>query len=82
MKKQSDAWKDEWKQMPEFHMEDQSSYRKLFVHFRNEEDVQKFAKLMGQTITPKTKSIWFPYMPPRRYAHLEYVDDCNKADEK
>ena len=48
----------EWDGMPEFVMEDQSSKRKVVVHFRNEEDVQKFAKLMDQTITPKQKSLW------------------------
>ncbi len=74
-KKINESWKQEWIDMPEFHMEDLSSYRKLFVHFRNEEDVQKFAELIGQTITPKQKSLWFPEMPPRRYADKRYVDE-------
>lgn len=65
----------EWKDMPEFNQEDLTSHRKIVVHFRNDEDVKKFAELIGQKITPKQPSCWFPYMPPRRYAHLLYVGD-------
>lgn len=66
-------WKDEWKDMPEFEQEDLTSKRKIVVHFRNDEDVEKFTKLMEQNITPKQKSIWFPYLAPRRYANKRYV---------
>jgi len=65
----------EWQDMPEFFQEDLTPYRVLNVRFRNEEDVQKFAELMGQKITPKLKTIWFPYAEPRVVAHLRYVDE-------
>jgi hypothetical protein len=68
-------WKNEWKDMPEFVQEDLTSYRKIVVHFRNDEDVKKFAELIGQKITQKKPSLWFPEMLPRRYAHLRYVDN-------
>jgi hypothetical protein len=68
-------WEDEWKDMPEFVQEDLTSKRKIIVHFRNDEDVAKFAELMEQKITPKQKSLWYPHMPPRRYAHLRYSND-------
>ena len=68
-------WQDEWKDMPEFHQEDLTSHRKIIVHFRNDEDVEKFAELLDQKITPKQKSLWYPYLGPRRYAHLRYVDE-------
>jgi len=71
----NEAWKEEWKDMPEFEMEDLTSYRKLFVHFRNEEDVKRFAELIEQNINPKQKSLWFPEMKPRRYADKRYVDE-------
>lgn len=71
-------WQDEWKEMPEFHQEDLTSQRKIVVHFRNNEDVQKFEELMNQKITLKQKSIWYPYMPLRRYAHLRYVDTIDE----
>lgn len=66
-------WQKEWKDMPEFVQEDLTSQRKIVVHFRNEEDVKRFAELIGQNITPKQPSLWFPEMLPRRYAHLRYV---------
>ena len=65
----------EWQDMPEFVQEDLTPYRVLNVRFRNEEDVQKFAELMGQKITPKLKTIWFPYAEPRTVAHLRYIDE-------
>ena len=73
--KRNDTWQKEWKDMPEFHQEDLTAYRKLFVHFRSEEDVQKFAELLGQTITPKQKAIWFPVWEKRRYADKRYIDE-------
>lgn len=75
MPPRNEKWKNEWKNMPEFIQEDQSSYRKIVIHFKNEEDVQKFAELIGQKITPKQKSTWFPQIAPRRYAHLRYFDE-------
>ncbi len=68
-------WQKEWKDMPEFFQEDLTSYRKIVIHFRNNEDVKKFAELIGQKITPKQPSLWYPEMLPRRYAHLKYVDN-------
>jgi hypothetical protein len=65
----------EWVGMPEFKSQDQTSHRKIIVHFRNDEDVEKFAELMGQKITRKQPSLWYPYMPPRRTTHLLYVED-------
>lgn len=68
-------WEDEWTDMPEFDMVDQSPKRKIVVSFRNDEDVQKFAELIGQNITPKQKSLWYPFMPKRKYADKRYVDE-------
>ena len=67
-------WKDEWQDMPEFEMEDLSSFRKIIVHFRNQEDIDKFAELIGQKIT-KAPSIWYPEWKKRRYADKRYVDE-------
>jgi|TARA_R100001594_G_scaffold7640_1_gene20510 hypothetical protein len=67
-------WKDEWQDMPEFKMEDLSSFRKIVVHFRNQEDIDKFAKLIGQKIT-KAPSLWYPEWKKRRYADKRYVDE-------
>lgn len=74
-RKRDESWKEEWKDMPEFHQEDLTSHRKIVVHFRNDEDVAEFEEMMKQKITPKQKSIWWPYMPPRRYADKLYVTE-------
>ena len=74
-KKQYEKEFAEWKDMPEFIQEDLSSFRKIVLHFRNQEDVDAFAKLINQTLTPKQKSTWFPIMEPRRYANKRYVDE-------
>ena len=73
VKKKND-WKKEWEDMPEFEMEDLSSFRKIVVHFRNQEDIDKFAELIGQKIT-KAPSIWYPEWKKRRYADKRYVDE-------
>ena len=68
-------WRKEWQGMPEFFQEDLTPYRVLNLRFRNEEDVQEFAKLVEQVITPKQKALWFPYAEFRRASHLRYVDE-------
>jgi hypothetical protein len=53
-------WEEHWVGMPEFDQEDNPPYKKIFLNFRNEEDYKAFAKLIGQNLTEKTKSIWYP----------------------
>lgn len=66
---------EEWNGMPEFHQDDLMPYRTINVRFRNQEDVERFAKLMEQMITPKQKTIWFPYAEPRRASAFQYFDE-------
>jgi predicted AlkP superfamily phosphohydrolase/phosphomutase len=65
-------WKNEWKNMPEFVQEDMTPHRTLYVHFENEENLNKFLELIDQEITPKTKYIWFPDTEKR--IKSKYVD--------
>lgn len=51
---------EEWKGMPEFEQEDKTSEFSLIVHFASKRDAEAFAKLVKQSITDKTKSIWYP----------------------
>lgn len=67
-------WQAHWRDMPEFVQEDLWAKRTIKIHFRSDEDVQRFAALIGQTITPKQKSLWFPEAAPRRKAHLRYLE--------
>lgn len=53
-------WQEEWQNMPEFIQEDKEPYQSIVVSFETKEDVQKFSELVGQKLTYKTKSIWFP----------------------
>lgn len=72
---ENDSWENHWVDMPEFKQEDLTSFRKIVVHFRNQEDIDKFSELIGQKITNRQPSLWFPEMKPRRYAHLRYVKE-------
>jgi hypothetical protein len=65
----------EWVGMPEFVQEKQKPYAELIVRFRNEEDLQKFAKLINQKITLKTKSIWHPEIVRGIHSNKRYIDD-------
>jgi len=71
-------WEREWQGLPEFLQNDKRPRRTLLMHFRNEEDVQLFAKLVGQKITPRTKFVWYPPMPKFSYAQLRYVEKEKK----
>jgi hypothetical protein len=65
----------EWAGMPEFTQDDQTSWKQVIVHFNTPEDLEAFAKLVGQTLTPKTRSIWFPEAEIGRLVTKRYVDD-------
>jgi len=54
---------DEWVGMPEFHQVKVEPFSKITIRFETEEDLNNFAELIGQKLTPKTKSIWHPYKP-------------------
>lgn len=49
----------EWVGMPEMSQEDQLGLH-LVVRFRTAEDMARFAKLVKQSLTGKTRAIWFP----------------------
>lgn len=64
-----------WHDMPEFHQPKKEEYHLLYVRFRNEEDLQEFAKLLDQTITKNTKSIWYPKLDRFQNSLLRYIDE-------
>jgi len=53
-------WKKYWKGMPEYDQNDNPPWKQIYLNFRNEQDYNDFAKLIGQNLSDKTKSIWFP----------------------
>jgi hypothetical protein len=51
---------NEWIGMPEFDQSDRTSKFEVVVHFLSESQRDAFAELVGQKITAKTHSIWYP----------------------
>jgi len=68
-------WEEHWNGMPEYSHKDLSPKFQIIVSFENYEDVQKFAKLVDQRLTPKTQSIWYPEVEIGRYANKRYTDE-------
>ncbi len=62
----------EWQGMPECEAE-AVSFRSLVLHFRNQDDVNEFSKLLEQTITDKTKFLWFPIAEHETFIDKKYV---------
>lgn len=64
----------EWVGMPEFQQENLPD-RAIILHFKTDRDVRDFAKLIDQTITEKTKYLYFPKQVLERTAHLRYQSE-------
>ena len=68
-------WKKEWQGMPEFVQEDTPPYARIIVRFQSEADLQEFAKLIGQRLTRKTKSLWHPQLVRGINANKRWKDE-------
>lgn len=69
---------DHWKGMPEFSQLDKKPYKQVIVSFETAEDMHKFAKLVGQKLSAKTQSIWFPAASIETYMDKRYTDKKKK----
>ena len=65
----------DWIGMPEFKQEKQRPYAMINVRFETKEDLEEFAKLIGQKLTEKTKSIWHPKLERGTGPVKRYVDE-------
>ena len=65
----------EWEGMPEFVQEKQEPFSKIIVRFETEDDLNEFANLIGQKLTPKTKSIWHPKLDRGKHSLKRYIDE-------
>lgn len=63
----------EWSGMPEYVNEDKTAYQSIHVHFKDQGAVDAFARLIGQVVTAKTRSTWYPEVEVERYADKAYV---------
>jgi hypothetical protein len=70
-----ESFREHWRDMPEFIQEDLTPHRVINVRFRNDADVEAFAQLLNQKISPKQKALWFPEALHRKASHLRYVDE-------
>lgn len=68
-------WKKEWVGMPEFSQKDLKPFKSVHLHFACLEDILIFGKLIDQTVTLETRSIWFPAAEIGRYANKRWKDE-------
>jgi hypothetical protein len=64
-----------WRGMPEFKQDDKTAFQSIHVHFKSKADVEDFARLINQSITDRTRSLWYPYIEIERYADKGYTDE-------
>ena len=67
--------RQEWFDMPEFHQDKEQAFHQITVRFGSQEDLEEFAKMIGQKLTPKTKAIWHPELDRGKNAGLRWVDE-------
>lgn len=65
----------EWQGMPEFEQPDAMPHRTIIVHFADDEAVEDFSRLVGQSFTDKTKDIWHPEQPQQSRMHEHWSAD-------
>lgn len=73
---QEKIWQEHWQGMPEYVNENVDPVRSLVVRFLSAIDFNDFCAKIGQELTGRTKSIWYP----RRFkiqhdASRRYVDE-------
>lgn len=68
-------WKKHWVGMPVYEQNDKKTYKTIYVHFRNKEDYEAFAKLIDQNLTEKTKSIWHPKLQRDENTLKRWIED-------
>jgi ParB-like chromosome segregation protein Spo0J len=66
-----------WKGMPEFSQANEMPFRRIIINFKNQDAVDAFSRLLNQTVTPKTRSVWYPAEAARKSTQV-YV---SAADE-
>ena len=66
-------WKEYWRGMPEFDQKNLTPRHSIEVELKDWAAVEKFSKLVDQTITPKTRSLWYPEAEIGRFVDKRYV---------
>jgi hypothetical protein len=71
---EQEAWREEWVGMPEYEQENLLPNYSVKVNFATVDDLKRFAELIGQPLTTKTKSVWFPPQKKAELSKFVYVD--------
>jgi hypothetical protein len=75
----ADDWREHWKEMPEFEQENKAPFKRLNVCFETEEDFINFRKLLGQSMTLKTKTIWYPPLDREANSLYSWFEDDSEV---
>lgn len=76
----SDAWWwSMWRGMPEFVHSDLSPWKSIKVNFADRAGLEHFAKVIGQTVTDRTRSIWHPQADIGHMVNKRYADETETA---
>lgn len=73
--KDNKEWREHWLEMPEFEQDKVTHFKKLLINFETEKDYNAFGDLIGQKLTKKTRSIWYPEHKPAKNTVLRWVLD-------
>jgi hypothetical protein len=71
---------EEWKGMPGFNSEDKMGAKQIIVHFKTMDDFFRFALIIGQNLTEKTKSIWFPEEEKGSQTDHAYTEESKEGE--
>jgi len=73
---EQDSWREEWEGMPEYVQENLLPSYSIKVNFSSVDDLKRFAALIDQPITTKTKSVWYPNQKKADLSRFRYVDEA------
>lgn len=68
-------WEQEWQDMPEYSHLDTAPLQQIVINFQTREAVKEFASIIGQNITSKTDTLWFPQKAKWTSLNKVYVDE-------
>lgn len=69
------VWLEQWKGMPAYTSNDLKPIKQLIMNFDSEEAVTAFAELIGQKLTMKTKSVFYPEKKRDDNALNRWIDE-------
>lgn len=70
---QLQPWRWHWRGLPSFSHADKTAAESVLVNFESSADREAFAELIGQTVTERTQSVWYPAADIGRYANKRYI---------